>query len=475
MLTTRGTQALIELEDSSPDFLFSCLPGTNTFIWPYVRIPVSHSMAVVELAAGSVSPERTRRQEYGRIIRSYFPNAGSSRSLRAPREFCFFVGGGTTRITPSGTENWLVDRFAAAIPGDSIVVQDGPLSGHRRDRVNPETYSFDATLARVDVQTKLSPLHEKGKYAVHTVVKEAVAALDFNLDKEVVEKLASSAAYQLGRVAHLVKHYERLLDRLQPRLVFLESASYSGRSSLISLMKDRGIRVIEPQHGWIGPSHAAYNFGAAMSSPELLKTLPDVVMTFGDFWSERIRHPADVVSIGKPHMDEMSRELTELKDRAREVLVVSSVAEPDKTADFVLSLRDALPTGWTVVFRPHPSEKATAFERYPLLVDAQRVSFDSNSDVYTSLRSVRGVVGYASTVLYEAAAMGCHIFAINSPFAPYYIDELFGELIDERDGADRIAAKLLDGQALGIPNKVRDHIWKPAAEKNFADFVFRIS
>lgn len=471
MLTTEGTSALIGLEDAAPDFLFATLPGTSMPIWPYLRMGFAHAMATAELGAGGVSRRTTRAQAIRRVIRSYLPDFSRARYSGRVVDALYIVSGVTVSATDGGVENWLVDRFVKATDSRSVVIQDRPLEGLRRQRVNPNTYTLDAALARAEVATALAPLPTPSVQVVKDVIRKAAKAIDFELTEEAIAGLIAPAVYALSRVKHVDSQYERLLDRMRPKLVLMEDASYGSRASVISIMKDRGIRVVEPQHGWIGASHAAYNFGAAMASPSLLKTLPDTLLTFGDFWSSSIRHPAEVVSIGKPHLESKSHAAAALSERPQELLVVSSVADPEGTAALVLNLRDRLPEDWRVVFRAHPSEREVLDKRYSSLVNAERVSFDSNSDVYDSLRQVRGVVGFASTVLYEALAMGTHVFVMDSPFAEYYMDDLFGAPIDGIEGLSRVVETLLDPQAALPSVTIRDAIWKSDAETNFKNFI----
>jgi hypothetical protein len=246
----------------------------------------------------------------------------------------------------------------------------------------------------------------------------------------------------------------------------MEDASYGGRAALVALMKARGILVAEPQHGWIGPTHGAYNFGAAMRVPELFATLPDELLTFGDYWSEGIRHPARSVAIGKPHLEAMSEFAVDWEERPRSVLLVSSVTDPEETNDFGLALRSALPTTWTVIFRPHPSERVDVESRYGRMLSHSGIKLDENSDVYESLSTIRGVVGVASTVLFEALAMGCHVFVRDSPYAEYYVGDVFGPTIHGAPDIARVARVLLEDNA-GPAAGIADAMWKPRATENF--------
>lgn len=470
MLTSRGTEALVALETAAPDVLFETLPGSAVQIWPQVRMMFAKATAEVELNSIAVPTVVSRGKVALRLLKAYLPERISRRTGQT--DYCYLVSGVTTRITPHGSENWLVGDFASATAENSVIMQARELSNEPSLRpVFRNTISFDRLKARAEVDTRVAPLSVDAVAAVRSLVREASQRLEFPVTPEQVNSIEKSAVYQLSQAKHLDARMLRLLDRLQPRIVFMEDASYGSRANLIAMMKDRNITVVEPQHGWIGSSHGAYNFGAAMSKPELKRTLPDVLMTFGEFWSSHIRHPATVVAIGKPHLEAMAREAPPFDSRKQEVLVVSSVADPSEMAAFTLAVRDALPPGWRVRFRPHPSERASLRERYPTLDGADGVGFDENSDVYESLKTARGVVGVASTVLYEALAMGCHVFVKDSPFAAYYLDEGFGELVGDRDSISRMANVLANSASPSRQQDSIEAIWKPNSVANFLDHL----
>lgn len=468
MRTSQGTAALLALEDASPDILFHTVPGTDVPIWPHVRMAMAQAMAAVELGSESVS-DLSRAGTWHLVKRhlaAYVPTRRQPTSLSSGG-LCFFVGGTTVRTTARGLENWLVDDFART-DARAAVFQDRPLRGRP---VLANTFSLDADFARLDVAHRLRPLAEPPREAVSRVVKECGDRLDVPIAAEVLESIVHSASYSLSRIDRVQRVFARVLDRMQPDVVVMEDASYGSYGHVIQMMKARGIHVVEPQHGWIGPSHAAYNFGAAMHTPQLFVTLPDALLTFGDFWSSIVRHPGDIVSIGKPHMNEMSRHVPALDKRPRAVLIASSVSATEETTDFVLAVRDALPQDWSVIYRVHPSERSTQSNRYPRLVGVAGVEFDTNTDVYESMKSSRAVIGVASTVLYEAVAMGCHVFVRDSPFAQYYIDDVFGAPLAGAEGIAHMAEALVSGAQPSMNASIRDRYWKPDGVKNFVAYV----
>ena len=468
LTTARGTLALIELENASPDILFEMIPGATVPLWPDVRSGFISALQGHDFGTAAVAaPEERRWRTWFRLARSLSPSRWDAVSFRRRRPILFVVDGTTPNEVGARARNWLVGHYAEEFSASSAIAQwpsiDTPPPAFPMTRSLAPMVMRSAGLAKV----KRVPVDER---RIHQLVGEFAKRLDSRLTEEQAAAIAASATYWASVGPHLTAQFNRMLDRLDPQLVLMEGASYGGRSALVVSMKERRIHVAEPQHGWIGPSHGAYNFGKAMWSEALSATLPDELLTFGEYWGEGLRHPASSVVIGKPHLESMVSQALDWSDRPDEVLLVSSVAAPAETSAFAIALRDALPDGWTVRFRPHPSERATVTSRYDSMLSHSGIALDDNSDVYESLGTARGVVGVASTVLFEAVAMGCRVFVRDSPYTDYYVGDLFGPTVTGEDGIRRVVADLVHGRS---PAAEVDsgRMWAPSATANFRRWV----
>lgn len=470
LATTRFTQALLDLEDGEPDVLFETLPGAAVPLWPQVRMNLALALSEAELTSVSVGRPSSEPNALYRAARSFLPSRWDAGGLRAPREIAFVSGGVTTALTADGERNWLIGDFAEDFPADSVILQWRAIRGGRRRPAFPLTRSLDPLRARAEVRSRLSPPARNDERIRHLLV-EFARLLGGGIRDDQLDAITASAIYGARVSGALDRELDAVLDRIRPRVVLFDSPVDGGWGSLIAGMKARGIHVAEPQHGWIGPGHGAYNFGSAMRRPELNVELPDELLTFGRFWNDGLRFAGTVTTIGKPHFERAVDAAPPLEDRPREVLVASSVGEPERTSDFVLALADALPASWSVRFRPHPSERATQSERYPRLLASRRVRLDERTDVYESLAASRIVIGVASTVLFEAAGMGCRVFVRETPYVPYIVGDLFGAPLASADGIARVvtAAKADGFDDTAVPD--REAIWAPDALENFRRWV----
>lgn len=469
--TTRFTQALLDLEDDEPDVLFEILPGAAAPLWPQVRMGLAYALSAEEFTSVSVASRDSLATSLLRAGRAFLPSRWDASRLQGRSPLTYFTGGVTVAATPEGERNWLIGDFAETFADESAILQWRALPSANGHPVFRRTRTLDPLIARAEVRTRLRP-PPSVEPRVRALVREFARLLGGAISDARLEPIIASASYGARIAGDLERQLDAVLDRLRPRIVLFDSPVDGGWGSVIAQMKARGIHVVEPQHGWIGPGHGAYNFGAAMSRPELRAAIPDELLTFGRFWSESVRYGGEVTTIGKPHFERAVEAAPPIEDRAREVLVVSSVGEPDRTSDFVLSLAEALPRSWSVRFRPHPSERHSCLERYPRLIASPKVMIDERTDVYESLAASRLVVGVASTVLFEAAGMGCGVFVRNTPYVPYIVGDLFGVPLSERDGIDRVVATAQHWvTSAGASTSDATTFWEPNAIANFRRWV----
>lgn len=466
LATTRFTQALLDLEDAAPDVLFDVVPGASVPLWPQVRMNLSLALSETELTSVAVGTADTRADALARAARSFLPSRWDAAGLRAQRDLVYVSGGVTTTTSSAGVRNWLIGDYAEQFPDDSAILQWRAI-GRDAPPAFPLTRTLDPLRARAEVRSRVRPPASHAD-RIRAIITEFARLLGGIRDDQ-LEGIIASAVYADRVSGSLESEIDAVLDRLRPRVVFFDSPVDGGWGAAIAAMKRRGARVVEPQHGWIGPGHGAYNFGAAMSAPELAVELPDELLTFGDYWSDGLRYPGPVTTIGKPHFEKAVLAAPPLEERPREVLVVSSVGEPGKTADFVIALAEALPTSWRVRFRPHPSERVTQVERYARLLGVPRVTLDDRTDVYEALASTRIVVGVASTVLFEAAGMGCRVFVRDTPYVPFIVGDLFGAPLE---GVERVVdSARADGLDAGSGGPDRDSLWAPGSIAAFLRWV----
>jgi hypothetical protein len=468
-------RAMLDLEDSAPEVLRVQIPGAGIPLWPLARWPISRAIAETDI--GTTVPTYARRPLSHRVIsaaRAALPNPRASRS--APRaDHLFVVSGWTKAPGADGFANWLSDDFALALGDDADVVQDAYLDlvsrGDQRP-ANPRTFSFARANQRVTRATAGRPLSPAARAELERTLRGAFAALDHPVTEAGRERAIADALGRADRARHAAREFGRLLDRVAPRRIYMQTAAYGVRAAEIALAHERGIEVAELQHGWIGSSHAAYNFGAVMHEHDLVRCLPDTLLSYGEFWGRDIRFPGRVVPIGKPTLDRTRLHTTPWAQRSPRVLFVSSNYAHDVVDRTLLALRGALPAEWRIVLRPHPVERATAASRHAEALANDGIELDLSADAAAAIGSSRAVVGFSSTMLFEALAYGCHVAVVDSPLADHYASvDVFPSRIsaDLSDLAGAATAFLTPPSA--VDQRIADSVWQPDAVSSFLAFA----
>lgn len=460
--TPTTMRQFLELEDAAPDDLLETLPGASVPFWAQVRMQIYWALSAQVTGSVDVgSPGTwTRWGELKRVTRGYLPSRWDAVRHAQAHDVCFYVSGVTLGVQERAARNWLVDDFAEATDG-AVIVQTRPLPSVLGVPSFRPTLSMESAIARARWRARSHPLPSSYRREIDRLLVGFARHLDQPTD----------AFATIGRRAQITEHLRpfqlaevnRMLERMQPRIVIFDNGSYTYHGETVAAFKNSGAYVVEPQHGWIGPSHAAYNYGRVFANPLLRRALPDEVLTFGDFWTTSIRHPGRVTTIGKPHLEKLAGTAPTL--RPRRILVVSSRTEPEVTDAYVTALQEAIGDRWSVLFRPHPAERSETLRRYPRLSASPQVKVDLEPDVYESLKNTAVVIGEASTVLFEARAFGCEVIARESAFADNVIGDAFGARVEGVEQTVERITSLEDGREVIASSDPM--IWAPDAVASY--------
>lgn len=464
--TSDAMRVILDLENDTPDALLEVLPGTTVPLWAQVRMEVAWMLTAERTGSVAVDKANTwsRWAEARRVAGGYLPTRWDAVRRARRHAVCFYVSGATLAARGDRARNWLVDDFAEEA-GDAIVVQQRSLPSPLGAPQFRPTLSMDAATARSRWRSR-----GNAPAAGYVQALDQLLTAFAEMLGEPTEKFAGIRQRILRYERHRpfqLQELQSLLERVQPQVVIYDNASYTYNGESVGLIKDAGILVAEPQHGWIGPSHAAYNYGRVFEDDSLRRALPDELLTFGPYWSSSIRHPGKVTAIGKPHLE---RQTTAIPGtRPRQMLVVSSRTDPAATDAFVVELREAIGAEWSIVFRPHPGELAEAHLRYPRLTAHDAITTDRSPDVYESLKQTAVVIGEASTVLFEARAFGCRVIARDSDFADGVIGDAFGDRVrTAREVARRVSDIRGDETIAAAPDR---DIWAPRPVEAFGRWL----
>ncbi len=224
-----------------------------------------------------------------------------------------------------------------------------------------------------------------------------------------------------------------LFKKLNPKVIFVRTASYGGfKSVLLKIAKENGIIVGEFQHGALYSDHIAYNYGnEVLKSEQYKKYLPDYILTYGDFWNDKIKIPSKKITIGNPHFYKSIKKYKKIKEQKDSILIISQGGITDKFVKIAKYLSVELPN-YVILFKLHPGE--VPFEaRYKELYKYANIEIAKSGDIYEYLSIYENIVVGNSTVVYEALGFNKKLFILEDNMTKNFIPEDIGLRFKENE------------------------------------------
>ena len=263
-----------------------------------------------------------------------------------------------------------------------------------------------------------------------------------------VNNLAASFSRPLLRSRPLFNLYRHLFSQKKVKTLIIEDGHYGGDNSLvIAAAHSLQIKVLEPQHGFINANHPVYNFGSKLClDKEMQNCFPDILMTYGKFWSLGAKIPGRVCEIGNPNLELSANTVV---TRQKKILVLGSgvaVTEMQQLLDHLITLNKE---GYDIYYRPHPQEKSGHVIRYG--TQYEKGILVDDKQLYLSMAESEIVIGELTTALFESVLFCKKVFLFKSRYTnTYYQSEIkfFNEfdldtvsVVFSNQAIDAVAAK----------------------------------
>lgn len=298
--------------------------------------------------------------------------------------------------------------------------------------------------------------------AVRDFVEQVVKIYDF---AALQDDLAAVITRALTRQNNLRRFFERiLLPRVKSaRFAFREDASYMGESGLLTrLLHEYGFLVAEPQHGLLSAFHPAYHLPSSVLSNlehPARAYLPDIFLTYGEYWSQQAHVPAAKFVIGSAQLAAMLAGAEKRIPIENQILVISG---DNRALALGKALAEALPAH-QIVFKLHPLEFAKQ-EQFQMELNYLNVRVVARTNVYELIAESPVIVGHSSTVLVEAVAFaGKRVFYYEPAFIPAEVGTRFWD-------AENLVDLILD-PSCGHPQAQPSDFWELDVEARAAAFA----
>jgi len=254
-----------------------------------------------------------------------------------------------------------------------------------------------------------------------------------NIEEEFVQKIRKKLYYYYYGYDSYRFYLKNILKKLNPKVIFVRTASYGGFISvLLKLAKENGITTGEFQHGTLYKSHVAYNYGdAVFKSDQYKKYLPDYILTYGDYWNDKIKIPSKIITMGNPHFYESIKKYKNIKEQKNSILIISQGAITDKFVKIAKYLSKEL-RNYKILFKLHPGE--VPFEnRYKELYKYANIELTKSGDIYEYIAQFENIVASHSTTIFESLGFNKKLFILDNIMSKKKIPEDTGVRFKENE------------------------------------------
>lgn len=200
------------------------------------------------------------------------------------------------------------------------------------------------------------------------------------------------------------KSYNRIVKKVMPKIVLEVNSEAMDCMVITELAKERGIPVVELQHGIMGKTHIVYNYPPDV----VIKQFPDYLFLFSDFWKLGNRCPIpdkNIIPVGFPYLEKQRTKYPPNKERAKTVLLFLSQGMVSKhLAKIAIELLGSLNMDhYRIIFKLHPGEYATWREELNILQNVKEIEVIDNNkkNIYEFFAMADIQIGYISTAVYE--------------------------------------------------------------------------
>lgn len=467
-------QQILALEDDDALLQIFC-KGTNIPAWTLIRIQFIRAILSDLLFSSGILIGAGKRPAYfdllNFLVRSQFHNF-VNRSDRHS-DICFFTTGLGIYERNGKIQDRLVSYFADCYPSSSFIYQEHGdwrwiEGGKSNATMHATPYNiYSQILGRIIVGKQH---REMAREVVNLAARNVKLKLDYSLDQIKIETLIKSLSIQLAVLPNSINHYANWFAKGKIKLLFKENACYGARSvAILNAARISGVITAEYQHGGITKGHDGYNVASALANSEHFKeTLPDYLLTYGDWWSQQTNMPIKKLSIGNPHLTESLKQFSKIPASKSRVLILGDGIDTQLYLNLASKVAQMhWVRGAPVVFRPHPLERSNV-KNFNIPFG---VVLDTHNDIYDSLRQSWLVISELSTGLFEAVGIVNKILlweTAKSRFAFPILPFPSFSTIDELEGLLEEDTYYSKHSEVSIKP---DDLWAPNWELNYKSFI----
>lgn len=474
----RRNNILLALKDfleieNNPEIYNYKFEFDNVLMWPFIRFKLYRMLINREYKLANLKMKKRKRNNFIEnipyIVRTIIDNP--YKNYLKKYDILMFCSGITNVKRGNNYFNRISDYFALLYKDKTLLIENSVGRRYRSPRCFPNICYHDFIILSAHIQSKFIKINEKDIITIENLIKYLKQKLSNRLKKSDLDVVKNSLLHISKKLNIYHYLYNKLFDKFDPKIIFLEDAGYGVRSYILKWAKERGILTAELQHGCTSKNHPAYNYSDIILNSDIYrKYLPDYFLTYGKYWNKLINTPVKKVIIGNPNYSENINNLNVSKKNKnrKKILIISQGTMTDIFKKITIGLASLIDKkNYKILFRPHPAELPMVKEKYSEFFGIDAIELDTKTDLYPSLLDADFVVGAYSTALFEAVGICRSIFAVKHPLTSLNIPQgTFKRFSNAEELINLIQNHNLE------ENKVnKNYIWEPNWEDNYKKFI----
>ena len=323
--------------------------------------------------------------------------------------------------------NRIHDYYNFIYPENTIFFELPNNFEYKKPRAFKNTYYYDYIRIMPILMSKLNKnIDIEQMRTINAFVDHLKSNFAMQFEDSYYETIKARLIKEEKRLRYRKKYFLKLLDKIKPKVLFLNCAYYGEESYIIKWAKERRITTAEFQHGVVSRMHPAYNYGdAILNSEEYRKYTPDYFLTYGEYWSKQIKIPGKTFVVGNPHFHESIKRYKDIKEEKDTIMIVSQWT---LTKEFVKIARYLASKfkNKKIIFKMHPGE----MKNYNLinpLESFRNIEIQKDGDIYELLAKYESIVACYSTTVFEALAFNKKTYILDNSYSKKHVPKEIGK------------------------------------------------
>ena len=435
-MTENIINKVLEIENSNIERIMSFAINGNMHLWPLIRFEFLMKIIYKELnlqQAHASMKIPTLLEVIKFISQTLFYNPFS-----AKHKDILIFGSGASNITINGFYFNRVNEYFVEYQKESTNYMEQSIEIKTFiPRKLKYIYFRDYLYITILLKSKFSNINKHDSAAINDFMDNMCNYYhEFDI-YPLREYFTSQLIIFSKKLPYYLSLYSRLLQKINPQILFIEDGSYgSEKAIIIDVAKRLGIKVGEFQHGTICPSHHAYNYPARVKESEYSKYLPDFLLTYGEYWSNVANTCSKKIIIGNPNFEKRLNELKSCNSSniKKIILIVSQGTVTKKMVELAKKINKLVEhdNELRIIFRLHPGEVGFA-KRYQELFDYQNIEVSQTGDIYDLIAQSDYIVGSSSTTLFESKAFDKPVYVYKNDDSELFVSKEFGIWFESAD------------------------------------------